>query len=316
MQKIVLIIPYFGRFNNYYDLWLKSCEYNKTIDWLIFTDQKDKLYSKSNIRVVEISFIKFRKIIQSHFDFKISLNTPYKLCDFKPAYGEILQNYIGDCDFWGYCDMDMIFGNIRQFITDDVLNSFDKVLKHGHFTLIRNNKFSNAFYKIDIPGKHNYKEVFSSSENFAFDEWGGISSILDVCGIKQYYEVIYADVNFCYDFFQILNVDVGYIPQVFIWNQGKLCRKYYFEGEIREQEFMYIHLQKRNMKVEFDATNKTNSFLIGPHRFFIEPYEEYQEADLTEINKFRLFHKKWLYDTFLWRISNKIDKLKNRIRGT
>lgn len=68
--------------------------------------------------------------------------------------------------------MDMIFGDIRKFITDDILDSFDKVLKHGHFTLIRNTRAANAFYKMEVPGKHNYKEVFSSPKNYAFDEWG------------------------------------------------------------------------------------------------------------------------------------------------
>lgn len=308
MQKIVLIIPYFGKFNSYYNLWLKSCECNETVDWLIFTDQKGKILSEDNIRVVDISFPAFKEIFQSHFDFKISLDTPYKLCDFKPAYGEILQNYIGEYDFWGYCDMDMIFGDIRRFITDDILDSFDKVLKHGHFTLIRNTRDANAFYKMEVSGKHNYKEVFSSPKNYAFDEWGGVSTFLELCGIKQYYAMIYADVNFCYDFFQVLHVDIGYTPQVFIWNRGTLFRKYYFEGEVREQEFMYIHLQKRNMKVEFSPSDKVHYFLIGPHRFFIEPYEKYQEDDLARINLFRMYHKKWLYDTFLY-------KLRNRIRG-
>lgn len=308
MQKIVLIIPYFGKFNSYYNLWLKSCECNETVNWLIFTDQKGKIFSKNNIRVVETSFSAFREIFQSHFDFKISLDMPYKLCDFKPAYGEILQNYIGEYDFWGYCDMDMIFGDIRKFITDDILDSFDKVLKHGHFTLIRNTRAANAFYKMEVPGKHNYKEVFSSPKNYAFDEWGGVSSFLELCGVKQYYAMIYADVNFCYDFFQILHVDIGYTPQVFSWNQGMLFRKYYLEGEVREQEFMYIHLQKRNMKVEFSLSDKVHYFLIGPHRFYIEPYEQYKEDDLTRINPFRMYHKKWLYDTFLYNI-------KNRIRG-
>ena len=69
MQKIVLIIPYFGKFNSYYNLWLKSCECNETVNWLIFTDQKGKIFSKNNIRVVETSFSAFREIFQSHFDF-------------------------------------------------------------------------------------------------------------------------------------------------------------------------------------------------------------------------------------------------------
>ena len=30
--KKALIVPYFGKFNNYFPLWLKSCEYNNDYD--------------------------------------------------------------------------------------------------------------------------------------------------------------------------------------------------------------------------------------------------------------------------------------------
>lgn len=39
MQKIIIILPYFGKFSNYFNLFLKSCEKNHTIDWLVITDQ-------------------------------------------------------------------------------------------------------------------------------------------------------------------------------------------------------------------------------------------------------------------------------------
>ena len=36
MEKVVFIIPYFGKFNNYFQLFLNSCAYNKKFEWLIF----------------------------------------------------------------------------------------------------------------------------------------------------------------------------------------------------------------------------------------------------------------------------------------
>ena len=35
--KAIFIIPYFGHFNNYFQLFLNSCAYNRDFDWLIFT---------------------------------------------------------------------------------------------------------------------------------------------------------------------------------------------------------------------------------------------------------------------------------------
>ena len=38
MNKTVIIGVYFGKFPEYFDLWLKSAEYNRNVDFLIFTD--------------------------------------------------------------------------------------------------------------------------------------------------------------------------------------------------------------------------------------------------------------------------------------
>ena len=54
-------------------------------------------------------------------DFEIVLNEPYDLCDFKVAYGEIFQEYLEPYDFWGFCDCDLIYGDIRHFLTEELL---------------------------------------------------------------------------------------------------------------------------------------------------------------------------------------------------
>ena len=65
MLKKALIIPYFGTFNNYFELWLKSCEYNKDIDWLIFTDDKTDYTYPSNVHVYYTTFEKIKERINT-----------------------------------------------------------------------------------------------------------------------------------------------------------------------------------------------------------------------------------------------------------
>ena len=60
------------------------------------------------------------------FDFAITLHTPYKLCDYKPAYGEIFAPELSGYDFWGYGDMDLVFGDLRAYFTEDKLRKYDK----------------------------------------------------------------------------------------------------------------------------------------------------------------------------------------------
>ena len=128
MKSIIFIIPYFGHFNNYFEIWLNSCAHNPTIDWLIFTDCKNEYDYPRNVKVVYTTFDEIRTHFQSFYDFPISLEKPYKLCDFRPAYGEVFYDYIKDYDFWGYCDTDLVWGDLRKFFTEEILEINGKEL--------------------------------------------------------------------------------------------------------------------------------------------------------------------------------------------
>ena len=79
-------------------------------------------------------------------------------------------------DFWGWCDIDIIFGNIRNFITETLLNEYDKIGSLGHCVLIRNSDKMRTMYKQSIGEVQPYKIIFSCKENLSFDE-GGVESM-------------------------------------------------------------------------------------------------------------------------------------------
>lgn len=101
MQSIIVVIPYFGKFNNYFNLFLKSIEYNSTVDFLIITDDKRNFDYPSNVKVVYSSFLEESHRMTSYFDFDATCGTPYKICDYKPFFGEIYKEYTKGYDFWG-----------------------------------------------------------------------------------------------------------------------------------------------------------------------------------------------------------------------
>ena len=140
MKSIAFVIPYFGKFPNYFSLWLQSCRNNPTIDWLLFTDSNEKYDYPKNVKVTLIQFGELRDKIQNLFDFEISLLKPYKLCDFRPSYGEIFKEQLVGYDYWGFCDIDLIWGDLRKFLTDDLLNNviptfgneyFERIIKYN-----------------------------------------------------------------------------------------------------------------------------------------------------------------------------------------
>lgn len=273
--KIAFIVPYFGKMNNYFDLWLTSCKNNPTIDWIIFTDDKYEYKYPPNVKVHYITFEEMKNKVQSKFDFNISLSNPYKLCDYKVTYGEVFEEYLQEYDFWGYCDTDTIWGNIRKFITDDVLKVYDKVLDSGHFSIYKNNYTLNTAYKrLTCKDCYNYKEVFTSDDSYAFDEWGknkGINRILLNNGFKIYYDkILFSDIKVNkyslrntredYGTDEIKNFEKLKRYIAFEYKYGNLIQYSIKDDEIIKNEELYIHLQKRPMKK--NTSDYSEEFII------------------------------------------------------
>lgn len=318
--KKALIVPYFGKFNVYFPLWLKSCEYNKDYDWLIYTDDHTNYSYPSNVHVKYMTFDDLRKKINSLFEFEISLESPYKLCDYKPAYGEVFQEDLVKYDFWGYCDVDLIWGHLSKFYTDEILEKFDKISDAGHFTLYKNNEKMRTAYRMCRSLKClNYRKVYTSSDNFAFDEWGknrGINRILLNNGYKIYYKPIhFSDIKIStYGLFNTrdtYDLEDRKIKEkmkkkiVFTFNEG--CLKQYAldnKNNLLINEEAYLHLQKRPMKVENGCTEKS-CFMIYPPNFFKKMPKHLDIEFLMKINDNKLY---WHYYKIRW------ENLKRKIR--
>lgn len=280
MKTIALILPYFGCFKNYFPMFLESCKNNPTIDWMIYTDSNERYEWPKNVHVTKITFDEFKRRIQANFDFPICLDRPYKLCDFKPSYGEVLKEDLLEFDFWGYCDCDLIFGDIRKFLTDKLLEQYDKLFSRGHLSIFRNNEKVNTFYRTQT--EMDWKSIYQSNCPFAFDEWGGISNLWDKAHLPFYDELIMDDIVHTLDGFHPTKQLRGYGSPyhehnedvssrykkmrhiAYLYNDG-LKRIWVENDELKSEEVLYVHFQKRNF--EFEGSCDRNRFLIVPNRF-------------------------------------------------
>lgn len=267
MKSIAYVIPYFGHFPKGFQFWLLSCRANPTIHWLIFTDDPMEYDYPDNVKVHYWTFQQMQERAQSVFDFAISLERPYKLCDYKPAYGEIFAEELKGYDFWGDCDIDLVWGNIRHFITDELLDCYEKVGFFGHSILYRNTPEVCSRYRTCIEGKTNYREVYSTDKGYAFDE-PGMDDIYKTLNIPVYSEIIFAnllkyDYGFCLD--QQKEEDkYKNTFQVFTWKDGKLVRHYLHNGKIETEEFMYLHYWCRPTTFKIGKYDLKKQYLIYP----------------------------------------------------
>jgi len=295
MSSIAFIIPYFGKFNNYFQLWLDSCKYNPGVNWIIFTDDKRPFIYPPNVKVVYTTLADTKKHYQSNFDFEITLDHAYQICEYRVAFGDIYKSYLDGFDFWGYCDTDVLWGNILAHLPDEVLNAHQKISWRGHLTLYRNDPYVNALYKSEIGGVCYYKNAFSNTTGYqvAFDE-GVINCIFENAGMSIYKELIFADLRIRSNNFSLLHFSEKDAykneAQVFLWNKGELLRIFLDAGTIKKDSFCYIHFLKRNMEFSADL-NSDKPVLIIPNRF-INYENELTASFILEVSKKKIY---WPY---------------------
>ena len=275
-MKIAIIVAYFGTLPSYFQVFLDSCRMNRNFDWLIFTNDTTEYNYPSNVHQIVMSFNECRQAVQKRFSFPVALKTPQKLCDYKCAYGYIFEDYLKDYDWWGHCDLDQIFGDLSVFVTEDRLNTLDKIYSLGHLTLYRNTDVNNRIFMSELNGETLYKNVFTSDRGMGFDEWlpGNINEIFLSKKVPALYENDGADIEAYHMAFVLTDYDVAQRKythssinnSIFLWEKGKLYQLYIEHGKLKRREFPYIHLQKRKMKDNRKLAT-SESFYIVPNCF-------------------------------------------------
>lgn len=304
MKTIGFIVPYFtcghGSLHPMTQLWLDSCRNNNTVDWLFFTDCDVSSFDvPNNVRIYKTTFADVKRRIQRIFDFEVCLNTPYKLCDYKPTYGEAFAEELRNYDFWGFCDIDLIWGNIRKFITDEILEKYDRILTHGHCSMFRNNQEVNKAYRtLDPRGGMDYKEVFSTERLWAFDEWalhnGGDAEIERRNGVPVYDAPIFADIQInrysLHTTWELKNNGKEEVSHnaVFCIADVKVQKWYISKGNVNFIEYLYVHFQQRKLTMEKNL-NRDNYIVVPPNRAISRNGCQMCVTDLKKATKGNIF---------------------------
>lgn len=262
MKSIVFLFPYFGKLPVQYKMWRESALRNPSIDFMFFTDADIK--TDSNIIVHKMQFKEFKEIIQKTFNFPIVLDRPYKLCEYKQAYGYILQDYIRGYDFWGFGDIDLVYGDLRSFLNEDVL-SHKFLLGWGHLTILRNDEDSNTFFMKQVNGYQDYKDAFTTKEITFFDEYGnkGCSDKWRDCRPADcWLEWPFDNVSKPKESFHFNSLNRGWKQVIFEHLGNKLYMIRFHDGKFEKKESLYAHFQHRGFMK--DRVSDYNHFLITP----------------------------------------------------
>tara|TARA_R110001583_G_scaffold1285_1_gene10556 strand:- start:25007 stop:25942 length:936 start_codon:yes stop_codon:yes gene_type:complete len=271
-MKIRIIAVYFGVLPKYFDLWLKSCSYNNDFEWLLVTDASLVEFNvPANVIHVSQTIEDFKSLANKKLVINVADFNPYKICDFRPAFGLIFDEYLSECQFWGHCDLDMLFGDLSHFITPKLL-TYDKVFTVGHLTLYKNtDKVNNIFKEF---GK-SWKNILNDIEHFGFDEHQGVNKVwVDYASNVYVNESLIVDVDPNTFRFEFCKPWLNKSKQTFVYDSGKVYHVYVnCWGKVIKNEFMYIHFQKRKFS-SFISAKLNDKFLIYVDGFVsFENYE-------------------------------------------
>lgn len=291
-----IVCVYFGNIPNYYELWLKSVFFNKDYDFVLVTDSIVPM-SEKNLTVINMDLTGFEKLARKKLGMKLSISYSYKLCDFKPVYGIILKDYLADYEYWGYCDLDIILGDLNKFITPEMLEKYDKIFPLGHFALYRNTEEVNNRYKLKGSVFGDYEEVFNKNKIFVFDEGYGINSIYKENGFPIYDTYVMADIASRHKRLKLTKNSKmkNYTYQMFYWDNGKIFRAYLDEEEnLNAEEFAYIHIKRRRMEPYDFKVWEVSSFAILSSSFMEKNQGLPKIEDIKEYNPYQSY----MYEQF------------------
>jgi hypothetical protein len=309
MKKIGFVICFFGELPWYFNFFIKSCIHNPTIDFIIFTDNNIANLPQ-NIRTTHFTLSDFNQLASERLGFEIKVKSGYKICDIRPAFGEIFSEYLLNYDFWGFCDIDIVFGNIRGFITDNLLEQHDIVSSRhdyitGSFLLFKNAPQINGLFK----NSKDYHKVFTSDVHFCFDECNFKHSFLEneisifdvACDIESMEHVIRKEYeqNNINVFFDYLVVDG--LPGKLEWNNGEL----FYDNKF---EILLYHM----IRYKDNYYSKKVFWKNIPNVFFIDQYTFREKSMKSMVGFFEFyFYKKVI--PFKFRVIHRIDFLISNI---
>lgn len=302
MKSIVVIFPYFGTLPVQYKMWRASALQNPSVDFMFFTDAD--VEPADNIIVYKMQFGEFRELIQNVLDFPIALDRPYILCDFKPVYGEALQKFISHYDVWGYGDLDVVYGDIRAFFTEEVLAKYKYFLGYGHLTLYNNDEDTNSYYKKLVSGYQDYRKSLSIRQQTFFDEYdhkGTADKWRDNRPDDCWPEIPFDNASKPKQSYHFNSLTRGWQQVIFEHVDNKLYMLRFNHGQLEKKESLYAHFQHRGFMK--DRVTDYSHFLVTP-RAIIDYPKRFVNLRLRWLCRNRSFMTKYYQwkDRIIWKL--------------
>jgi len=253
--SVVFFVPYFGRWPCWFPAFATSCAYNPDFEWWLITDLEPQPAPK-NVKFIPMSFEQFLQRARDILKCSIQKG-PYSICDLRPAFGVIFSDLLEGVRFWGHADIDVVWGRLSIFLSEDQLNKYDIISSRrsavaGHCTIYRNCSIVNTLFE-DIP---NYRVIMTIPRLCRMNESAMAQVLRTRRDVKVYWHAQHV----------VDQRELDRRPYSWRWESGHVL-------DLRYVERAYIHFAswKRSVQyVDFCYEDMPKFFRITPRGFFLK----------------------------------------------
>lgn len=247
MNRIAFVMPYIGSWPPWSRLFFISAEKNRYVDFILLCEEAPPFAVPNNVYTNIVTKKDIILRLNKATGLALTSITGHKLCDFKPFYGLVFSDFLEKYKFWGFCDFDMMLGDLSKLLTPEFLGGIDVFSAHdkqivGHFTFVRNNDALNhACFSIE-----GWQKRCSALTNTALDEipfgvaLNAIPEIrfLQPKSLPDELKNSFARFGITFDFLGNVAGLGRHAPVVAEWNDGAT---YLISQRGPKKEVLYIH---------------------------------------------------------------------------
>lgn len=266
--RIAIVVTYFGRLPVWMPAFLRSCETNPGVDWLIYTDDEPpQAPANVHFKTLDLPGFNARASKAIGAEVRIDAASRRKVCDFKQVYGLIFEEDLRPFAWWSCSDLDVIWGDIRRFITAELLAAYNVVSSRqhkvsGHFTLWRNTDEVNRTFTIipEVVAKLTVPQYLRLDENVLTDR---LREHIAQSSMKNRPRIYWTQEMTMPAAYQKALLAAGADWRL-TWRDGRV-----FDAEGAELMYLHFHKLKPLMtKIDFSTIDRPNAFALTPRGIF------------------------------------------------
>lgn len=182
IKKIAFVLPFVNKLPRYSELFFRSVDLNQCIDVLLIVDRDPTYPVPCNVKVIKTTKLEIISRIFAYAGLEIGEITGHKLCDFRPLYPLIFKDYLIGYEWWGHCDIDIMFGDLTGWMQEYLDPYYDVVSASesstiGHFTVWQNTQRVTC-QMAQMLANPKYIEKFLNPSNQHLDEGGAYEHLI------------------------------------------------------------------------------------------------------------------------------------------